>query len=88
MIGELALGHLSHRREVLGLLRNLPQTRAATDSEVLTMIDERRLFGVGIGYIDAHLLAATMLTTGTMLWTRDERLAAVASRHGLAREDD
>ena len=52
------------------------------------MIDERQLFGLGIGYVDAHLLAATMLTTGARLWTRDKRLAAVASRHGLDREDD
>ncbi len=84
VIGELALGHLSHRSEILGLLRNLPQAKSATDVEVLTLIDNQQLFGLGIGYVDAHLLAATMLTTDARLWTRDKRLAVVAARHGLA----
>ncbi len=82
--GELALGHLSQRSEILGLLRNLPQAKAATDVEVLALIDNHQLFGLGIGYVDAHLLAATMLTTGSRLWTRDKRLAEVAAQHGLA----
>jgi predicted nucleic acid-binding protein len=82
--GELALGHLAQRSEILGLLQNLPQAKAATDVEVLTLVDSHQLFGLGIGYVDAHLLAATMLTTGARLWTRDKRLAAVAAQHGLA----
>lgn len=82
--GELALGHLSRRDEVLGLLQNLPQATVATDVEVLTLIDSQRLFGLGIGYVDAHLLAATILSTGARLWTRDERLAAVAAQRGIA----
>ncbi|MGI8722360.1 MAG: hypothetical protein ACR2JG_09060 [Geodermatophilaceae bacterium] len=40
--------------------------------------------GLGIGYVDAHMLAATMLTTGARLWTRDKRLAAIAAQRGLA----
>jgi predicted nucleic acid-binding protein len=51
---------------------------------VLTLIANHQLFGRGIGYVDAHLLAATMLTTDARLWTRDKRLAVVAARHGLA----
>lgn len=82
--GEIALGHLSQRTEILGLLNNLPQATSATDFEVLTLIDTHQLFGLGIGYIDAHLLAATILTADARLWTRDKRLAAVATRHGLA----
>lgn len=82
--GEIALGHLSRRSEILGLLHNLPQAKPATETEVLTLIDGHQLFGLGIGYIDAHLLAATMLTAGAQLWTRDKRLAAVATRHQLA----
>ncbi|MFD4421920.1 type II toxin-antitoxin system VapC family toxin [Agromyces sp. NPDC058484] len=86
--GELALGHLSHRSELLGLLHNLPQATVATDVEVLTLIDSRHLFGLGIGYVDAHLLAATMLTTGALLWTRDKRLGSVAVQHGLAHDGE
>jgi hypothetical protein len=83
VIGELALGQLSQRTEVLRLLHNLPQANVATDAEVLKLIDSRHLFGLGIGYVDAQLLAATMLTAGAGLWTRDKRLAAVAAEFGL-----
>ncbi len=86
VIGELALGRLSRREEILGLLRNLPRVKTATAGEVLTLIDSRQLFGLGIGYVDVHLLAATMLTPGTVLWTRDKRLAEVASHCGIASE--
>ncbi len=79
VIGELALDHLPRRSEILGLLDNLPQATVATDVEVRTLIDNQ-LFGLGLGYVDAHLLAATMLTAGARLWTRDKRLAAVAAQ--------
>lgn len=86
--GELTLGHLSRRSEILGLLHNLPQASVATDVEVLTLIENQHLFGLGIGYVDAQLLAATLLTPGARLWTRDERLATIAGRHGLASHRD
>jgi predicted nucleic acid-binding protein len=83
VIGELALGHLSRRREILGLLNNLPQATSAANGEVLQLIDNRQLYGLGIGYVEAHLLAATLLTPGTRLWTRDKRLAAAAVQLGI-----
>jgi predicted nucleic acid-binding protein len=84
IIGELALGFLRQRDLVLDALSNLPQSSIATDIEVLQFIDRHRLFGRGIGYIDAHLLAAVRVTIGTELWTRDKRLQGVAERLGLA----
>lgn len=78
VIGELALGHLSQRGEVMGLLAHLPQATVATATEVLTLIESDQLHGTGIGYVDAQLLAATRLTPGTRLWTRDRRLSAAA----------
>jgi hypothetical protein len=51
---------------------------------VLQFIDREALFGRGIGYVDAHLLAAARLTPGSKLLTRDRRLRAVAARLGLA----
>jgi predicted nucleic acid-binding protein len=84
MIGELALGHLSQRDRILSALRDLPQTEVATPQEVLHFIEEQRLFGLGIGYVDVHLLAAVRLTAGASLWTRDRRLDGVAGRLGLA----
>ena len=84
VLGELALANLARRNEILGLLGNLSQVTTATDTEVLVLIEYHRLFGRGIGFIDAHLLAATFLTPETGLWTRDRRLAAVSLGLGLA----
>ena len=85
VIGELALGRLRQRREILALLHDLPQAEVATAAEVLHFVEGHGLAGRGIGYIEAHLLASTRLTAGSALWTRDRRLAAAAERLGLAR---
>jgi predicted nucleic acid-binding protein len=78
--GELALGRLHPRSTILAHLAELPQARVATDREVLEFIDLHALSGLGVGYIDVHLLAAVLLTEDATLWTRDKRLYAVASR--------
>jgi predicted nucleic acid-binding protein len=82
--GELALGNLQNRDAILGALQDLPQAPVATDAEVLGFITGNALHGMGIGYIDAHLLAATRLAPGAMLWTRDKRLLAAGMKLGLA----
>lgn len=82
--GELALGHLRGRVEILRLLGDLPQATVAAPDELLALIELRELYGLGIGYVDAQLLAATMLTEDASLWTRDRRLHAAAERLGLA----
>src|SRR6476646_10018737 len=84
VIGELALGDLRQRDLVLATLQDLPQASVATDREVLHFIGRHALFGLGIGYVDAHLLASVRLTAGATLWTRDKRLPGVAERLGLA----
>jgi predicted nucleic acid-binding protein len=84
VIGELALGNLTQRDLMLRTLQDLPQTSLATDREVLHFVDRHRLFGLGIGYVDAHLLAAVRLNAGVALWTRDRRLRRAADRLGLA----
>jgi hypothetical protein len=43
----------------------------------------RRLYGHGLGFIDAHLLAAALLTPDARLWTRDRRLRDAAERVGV-----
>lgn len=82
--GELALGQLSNREEILALLAGLPQTPIATEEEVLAVIDHHRLHGRGIGYVDVQLLASSMLMAEVRLWTRDKRLAAAAADLGRA----
>jgi predicted nucleic acid-binding protein len=80
--GELALGSLRGRAEILRLLDALPRATTATASELLGFIEQHELFGLGIGYVDAQLLAATRLTAHATLWTRDRRLHAAAERLG------
>lgn len=82
VVGEIALGSLKNRETILGSLRGLPQAATATDDEVQKFIESNALFGLGIGYIDAHLLAAVRLDAGSQLWTRDKRLGAIANRMG------
>ena len=84
VIGELACGNLRQRRRVLGLLDGLPRVPVATDSEVLSFIERHGLMGRGIGYLDAHLLAATSLAGQARIWTRDKRLNGVAGSLSLA----
>jgi predicted nucleic acid-binding protein len=86
VIGELACGNLNNRREVLDLLGRLPTVPTATHAEALGFLDRRALMGRGIGFIDVHLLASAALAAPTRLWTRDKRLAAIASELNLAYE--
>jgi predicted nucleic acid-binding protein len=84
VLGELACGNLRQRAEVLALLKDLPQATIARDDEVLFFIERQALMGRGVGYVDAHLLAAVALDTAARLWTRDKRLQMVAGELGLA----
>lgn len=84
IVGELALGSLHKRDLILQTLQDLQQAEVATEQEVLHFIARHALFGRGIGYVDAHLLASVRLTAGISLWTRDKRLLAVAEQLGMA----
>lgn len=84
VLGELALGSVRQRDVVLSALSDLPSVVVATDAEVLHFIDRHALYGRGIGYVDAHLLAAVRLTPGVSLWTTDKRLHAAAVLLGSA----
>jgi predicted nucleic acid-binding protein len=83
VIGELALGNLRQRDAILQSLLDLPPAVMAGDSEVLGFIERNALFGLGIGYVDAQLLASARLSAA-LLWTHDKRLHEVASKLGLA----
>jgi len=84
VIGELALGNLRDRRVVLDALAQMPAAVCAQDQEVLSFIERRRLQGLGVGYVDAHLLASAVLTPGAKFWTFDRRLGAVAAELAIA----
>jgi predicted nucleic acid-binding protein len=82
--GELALGNLTNREEILRLLQDLPQASVAEDRELLRLIAQQHLHGTGIGYVDAQLLAASKLTPDTALWTADKRLSTLATHLGVS----
>jgi predicted nucleic acid-binding protein len=83
VIGELACGNLRNRSEVLGLLQSLPRLSAASEEEALYFIEQRHIMGRGIGYVDAHLLAAAVIRN-VPIWTKDKRLLAIAEKEGWA----
>jgi predicted nucleic acid-binding protein len=83
--GELMLGSVSNV-EILNDLNALPKLLVASVGEVHQFIIRRKLAGMGIGYVDAHLLAAAALTPETLVWTRDRRLHAAARSLSLAAE--
>ena len=78
IIGELSCGSISNRREILTLLNALPQVESALDEEVFTLIENKKLYGIGLGFIDVHLLASALLNDVT-IWTRDKTLKKAAT---------
>ena len=82
--GELALGSIKDRLEKIRLMRDLEEVMIPTTDEVDVLIEREGLFGRGIGYVDAHLVASVKLTPDALLWTRDKRLRSVADQFGIA----
>ena len=80
--GELACGNLKNRKEILQLLKELPQAALAEQEEVMQLVETRRLMGRGIGWTDAHLLASSLLS-GAPLWTGDRKLRTLAAALGV-----
>ena len=78
VVGELACGNLRRREEVLNLLMALPETHIADHQEVLHLLDSARFFGRGLGWIDLHLLASSLIS-GCALWTLDRPLQKAAA---------
>jgi predicted nucleic acid-binding protein len=77
IVGELACGNLTDRASILSFLRLLPMSIEAEHEEVLSFIENHRLMGKGMGYVDAHLMTSAALT-GVPLWTLDKKLAQAA----------
>ena len=84
IVAELALGGLRDRWMTLASLESLPELPVAELHEVRQLIEAQRLFTVGIGFVDAHLIASLIIVeTPTVLWTEDDALARVAQRMDL-----
>ncbi len=77
VVGELACGALQNRKEILSMLHALPAAELLEQDEVMRFLDVQHLYGHGIGWVGAHLLASTLLT-GCFLWTFDKPLRRAA----------
>ena len=87
VLGELSMGNLGSRRTTLDDLRHVPALPRATMNEVGELIENLKLYGNGIGYVDAHLLASVLIADNVKLWTRDRRLRELARRLSVAYEE-
>ena len=81
--GEVAMGSLADRQSILRDIRKLPGAKVARHDEVMSLVERSYLFGLGIGYVDVHLLVSAKLMPGARIWTRDKRLLEVADRFSL-----
>jgi predicted nucleic acid-binding protein len=79
VVGELACGNLAQRAKILDSLAALPHVPVATHDEALAFLETHRLMGLGLGWIDVHLLASARLAK-LPFWTMDKRLAVVAAK--------
>ncbi len=73
IIGELACGNIQNRMEILSLMQSLPILDVVEHEELLLFIENHTLMGIGLGFVDVHLMASAMLA-GIPLWTQDKKL--------------
>ena len=83
IIGELSCGNLPNRKKVIYLLSMIPRAATASDNEALKLLEENSLYGLGLGWVDLHLLASAIISHAK-LWTLDKRLAKTAQKLGVA----
>ncbi|MBN1780081.1 type II toxin-antitoxin system VapC family toxin [bacterium] len=83
IIGELACGNLKNRKEILTDLQALPKTSIIDHEEIMFFIENNKIMGKGLGYIDIAILTSS-LVTGIPLWTFDQKLNAEAIKFNLS----
>ena len=83
IVGELACGNLKARNEIISLLRSLHMAPVLDSYEFLLFIERHKLMGLGIGFVDVHLLASARMAD-LSLWTSDRRLRSAAAKLQIA----
>ena len=83
IIGEIACGNIKNRTEILTLLQLLPMVTQAKHEEAMEFIENNKLMGRGLGYVDMHLSASARLT-GVTIWTFDKRLDETNKELGIS----
>ncbi|MFH0811581.1 MAG: PIN domain-containing protein [Pseudomonadota bacterium] len=82
IVVELACGNLKNRSEIFLLLQTLPMATQAEHEDVMQFIENYRLMGKGLGYIDMHLLVSALLTE-VPIWTLDRKLNEISTELGI-----
>ncbi|MEI8037060.1 MAG: type II toxin-antitoxin system VapC family toxin [Verrucomicrobiota bacterium] len=83
VVGELAMGSLMGRAQMLWSLSKLGHPPLATAAETHQMVEARRLWGRGIQWNDAQILASVVIG-GVKLWTVDQKLLEIAGEMDVA----
>lgn len=85
ILAEIACGTPpAPRKQTLADLSLLQLSNQASLKEVMAFIEKEKLYGLGCGLVDLMLLASTLITPGTLLWTLDKRLDALAQGFRIA----
>ena len=87
VFGEIVMGSPKNRKAIIAMLGSLHRIPTASHFEVMTFIESAKLFGLGLTYIDVHLLAAAQASANlepVRLWTHDTELLRQAGRFGVA----
>jgi predicted nucleic acid-binding protein len=82
VLGELSCGNISNRKEIITLLRALPRIETVLDEEVFVLIEDNKLYGKGLGFIDVHLLSSAMIHH-VSIWTGDRHLHRISKEFGI-----
>ena len=83
VFGELACGSIPNRREFLSLWSALPRAVEISSAEALVLLENRRLWGRGLGWTDIQLLGSALVSK-VRLWTRDRPLQLTAKQLRLS----
>jgi len=79
IIGELSCGNIANRKELLSLLRALPRVEPVLEEEIFTLIENKNLYGIGLGIVDINLIASALIHD-VKIWTHDKSLNKIAKK--------
>ena len=79
IVAEVACGTPPSHKAIISMLSELERVPIASQDELLALLDARRLFGRGCGFVDLSLLASVLINEMTLIWTLDKRFKQMAT---------
>jgi len=83
VVAEIVCGTLPLRMSTLSDLKELQKPQLATLTEVMEFVEREHLYGLGCGIVDMILLASTIITPNSKLWTLDKKLLSMSEKFGV-----